>query len=437
MRKDAKTIDFKQLVLQNPFPPYQAVLDQIKPILLAEKVLGVLFIDCGEFRWIEQFYGRNMYAQIMDAFIDATKNLAGTMIRHEDVITSNYPNQDQFFIFLSPKRADRKFYSTDLEEMALRVKKHINDVIKKEVSGAVTGKTLIQVGFATVLYNSMVDIERQIDTLIEDSKKVAEFLKFLTKMRYKEKVKELILKEAILTVYQPIVELERLSTIGFEALTRGPKGTVFESPYMLFAIAKELDMGFELDSLCRKSAFLHAKKMDKNHLIFVNSQPNSIADPEFKGVYLRKFLQDLNITPENIVFEINEREAITNWEIFEKSLAYYLNLGFSVALDDAGAGYSSFETILKIKPNYIKIDMGIIRDVQTDIVKQQIVKSLVAINNSINAVIIAEGIQSIEECRTLKELGVTHGQGFLFAKPGVAFPVVDSEKLLATIKEKG
>jgi len=321
--------------------------------------------------------------------------------------------------------------------MALRVKKHINDVIKKEVSGAVTGKTLIQVGFATVLYNSMVDIERQIDTLIEDSKKVAEFLKFLTKMRYKEKVKELILKEAILTVYQPIVELERFSTIGFEALTRGPKGTVFESPYMLFEIARELDMGFELDNLCRKSAFLHAKKMDKNHRIFVNSQPSSIADPEFKGAYLRKFLQDLNITPENIVFEINEREAITNWEIFEKSLAYYLNLGFSVALDDAGAGYSSFETILKIKPNYIKIDMGIIRDVQTDIVKQQIVKSLVAINNSINAVIIAEGIQSIEECRTVKELGVTHGQGFLFAKPGVAFPVVDSEKLLATIKGKG
>jgi EAL domain-containing protein (putative c-di-GMP-specific phosphodiesterase class I) len=176
--------------------------------------------------------------------------------------------------------------------------------------------------------------------------------------------------------------------------------------------------------------------MDKNHRIFVNSQANSIADPEFKGGYLRKFLQDLNITPENIVFEINEREAITNWEIFEKSLAYYLNLGFSVALDDAGAGYSSFETILKIKPNYIKIDMGIIRDVQTDIVKQQIVKSLVAINNSINAVIIAEGVQSIEECRTLKELGVTHGQGFLFAKPGVAFPLVDSEKLLATIKEK-
>jgi EAL domain-containing protein (putative c-di-GMP-specific phosphodiesterase class I) len=127
------------------------------------------------------------------------------------------------------------------------------------------------------------------------------------------------------------------------------------------------------------------------------------------------------MSPENIVFEINEREAITNWEIFEKNLSYYLNMGFSVALDDAGAGYSSFETILKIKPHYIKIDMGIIRDVQNDIVKQQIVKSLVAINNSINGVIIAEGIQTIEECVTLKELGVTQVRAFYSRNPMPVF----------------
>jgi hypothetical protein len=129
MITDAKTIDFT-VSLQNPFPSYQTVLDQIKPILLKEKILGVLFIDCGEFRWIEQFFGRQMHAHIIDVFIEITKKLAGKMIRHEDIITSNYPNQYQFFIFLSPKRPDRHFYSTDMEEMAIRVKKHINDGLK-------------------------------------------------------------------------------------------------------------------------------------------------------------------------------------------------------------------------------------------------------------------------------------------------------------------
>jgi EAL domain-containing protein (putative c-di-GMP-specific phosphodiesterase class I) len=126
----------------------------------------------------------------------------------------------------------------------------------------------------------MVDLERQIETLIEESKMVAEFLKFINKIIYKEKIKELILKEAIRTVYQPIVDLEKFSILGFEALTRGPKG---ECPDMLFEIARELDMGFELDSLCRKAAFSHAKSMNKTQMIFVNSQPNSMADPELRG----------------------------------------------------------------------------------------------------------------------------------------------------------
>ncbi len=217
-------MDFTSVVLQNPFPPYQTVLDQIKPLLLAEKILGVLYMDCGELRWVEQFYGRNTHAHIIDVFVDATRKLAGALIRHEDIIASNYPSQDQFFIFLSPKREDKNFYANDLEETAIRVKKHLNDAIKNEFSGALVGKTLVQVGFATVLYNSLLDPERQIYDLIEDAKKMAEFMKFLTKMRNKEKVKELILKEAIRTVYQPIVELEGLSIIGFEALTRGPKG---------------------------------------------------------------------------------------------------------------------------------------------------------------------------------------------------------------------
>ena len=435
MPHDTKTRDFR-VVLENPFPPYQNVLDQIAHLLLREKILGVLFIDCTELRWVERFYGRQVYVNIMDHFMQAANSLPGAVTRYEDITTSNYPNQDQFFIFLSPKREDHKFYANDLDEMAKRVKKHINAELKKESLGLLTGKTLIHVGFATVLYNSMYDVERHIHIVIEDSKKMLEFLKFRTKVKNKEKLKELVLKEAITTVYQPIVELKDLSTIGFEALTRGPKGTEYESPYLLFEVARDLDMGFELDSLCRKFAFLNAKEMDKNYRIFVNCQPSSIADPEFKGGYLRKFLQDLNIPPKNIVLEINEREAIANYDIFEKSLAYYLNLGFSVALDDTGAGYSSFEAILKLKPNYIKIDMGIIRDIQDDKIKQQIVKSIVAINDVIHAVVIAEGIETIEEYQVVKELGVTHGQGFLFARPGGAFPNVDTKRLMSLIKKK-
>ena len=210
----------------------------------------------------------------------------------------------------------------------------------------------------------------------------------------------------------------------YEALSRGPQETEFFNPLFLFEVAKDSELLFELDNVCRKKAIDNAVAIDPNLKLFINALPSTIHEPSFRDEYLQEFLKKYNLKAENLVFEITESLAIQNYETFMEDIRSYTDLGYQIALDDTGTGYSSFETILRIKPHYIKIDITMIRNVDTDPLKQTMIRALVNIAKSINARSIAEGVETVSEYRQIMQLGVDFCQGYLFAKPGPPFPEV-------------
>ena len=107
-----------------------------------------------------------------------------------------------------------------------------------------------------------------------------------------------------------------------------------------------------------------------------------------------------------------------------QTLDQYRMQGCSVAIDDAGTGYSNLEAIMKLEPTYLKIDMSLVRGIDASVVKQELIKALSGMARSITAQVIAEGIETPAEYQTLLDLGVEFGQGYLFARPGVAFPEI-------------
>jgi len=115
---------------------------------------------------------------------------------------------------------------------------------------------------------------------------MAEYQKFRHIMRNKEKLQELILKESISTVFQPIVDFSGNSIFGYEALSRGPSGTEYENPYILFDAASETELSFELDQMCRKKALTNSKGLIPGHKLFLNCIPNAVLDPYFRGITL-------------------------------------------------------------------------------------------------------------------------------------------------------
>ena len=405
-------------------PTYQETSGAICVALEKNLALAALFINCARIQSIEKIFGKKIYQDILAKVHGIIIELKGNVVRQDDVIVTADSGGEEFLIFLSKKRESETFYPTDLETLSSRLADHLNEKIFPLVVPYLKGRPRISVGYAIVLHNPLMRDERLLSRLVDDAKKMCSYQEFKRLMRDKEKLQELILKESIRTLFHPIIDIAQgNSIIGYEALTRGPQGTEYESPYVLFDAAAETDLVFELDSLCRRKALQNARGIKSEHKLFLNCVPSAILDPGFRETSVEFCLKELGIKPQNLVIEVTEREAIENYDLFREAVRFYSEVGFSIAVDDTGSGYSSLETVVELKPHYIKLDISIVRGIDKNILKQELLKALNGLANKMGSIVIAEGIETEEELGALKQLGITLGQGFLFGKPSAVFPL--------------
>lgn len=244
-----------------------------------------------------------------------------------------------------------------------------------------------------------------------------------------------ILQEQDLTsVYQPIVSLFDASIYGFEALTRGPVNSVFHSPLNLFCYAEEKGDLYHLEMIAREKAIQNFAS-NKNQMLFLNISSHVICDPQFVPGKTLAMLQRYGFSPNNIVFEITERSSFSDFSAAKKVLEHYRKQGYKIAIDDAGAGYSSLQAIAELSPEYIKIDRSLIQDIHKDKMKECIVETFVAFAQKMNIFLVAEGIEQPDELMKLTRMGVHYGQGFFLGKPmGVSQTI--NEKAVELIRQQ-
>ncbi|MFQ5793074.1 MAG: GGDEF domain-containing phosphodiesterase, partial [Acidobacteriota bacterium] len=389
---------------------------EIKRMLVDNRSLALLYIDASRLSQIEHDYGSGIYEEVLDALTGLILDMRGKETRHDDLVTVNERHGDTFLIFLSGKREEKPFGRGDLESLSDRIHDHLARRIYRMTGSFLRRRPKINIGYSFVLYNPLIKEERLILRLIDEARRMAYFQAYRMETKNKEMLQELILKEDVRTVFQPIVRLEDRSILGYEALTRGPRGTEFESPYMLFDIATESDLQFELDRLCRWKALMSARKLDPPYKLFVNTLPMTIRDPEFQGERMIEILEGASLSPSRIVLEITERLAIENYGLFNEAMNYFTDIGFAVAVDDMGAGYSGLEKIVHLAPNYLKFDLLMVRDIDTSFVKREMLKAVLSLAENVGAEVIAEGIETQHELQTLMDLGIVFGQGFLFSR---------------------
>ena len=245
---------------------------------------------------------------------------------------------------------------------------------------------------------------------------------------------DILKNEKVTSYYQPIVNLRNGEIIGYEALSRGPEKTVFYSPLALIDKAHDRQKIWELEMLFRKKALERIRELDSDKLLFVNVDPEVIKTAEYKTGLTKEYLEEIGGKESSIVFEITERTAIDDYVAFMNVLDNYRNQGYQVAIDDVGAGYSGLKTINEIRPNYIKIDMDLIRNIDKDAFKQALIKAFVDTALTTNIKIVAEGIETKEEMKTLILLGVHAGQGFYLKKPYSGFETLDDD-VITRIKD--
>jgi EAL domain-containing protein (putative c-di-GMP-specific phosphodiesterase class I) len=212
---------------------------------------------------------------------------------------------------------------------------------------------------------------------------------------------------AFTPVFQPIVELGTDRVIGFEALTRFADGT---RPDRRFADAIAVGLGLELEAATLTAALEAARELPRGAWLSLNVSPAFLMDP----IRPRRILGDRR--GRDIVLEITEHVAIEDYERFRASVAA-LGSSVSFAVDDAGAGYASFRHILELRPDFVKLDIGLVRDIDKDDVRQALVAGIVYFAEHTDCRLIAEGVETDGERATLRKLAVELGQGYLLSRP--------------------
>ncbi|MBG0844263.1 EAL and GGDEF domain-containing protein [Pseudomonas chengduensis] len=234
------------------------------------------------------------------------------------------------------------------------------------------------------------------------------------------------------SLFQPIVSLSEQRILGYEALTRGPSNSPLHSPLTLFAVARHAGRLSELEMACRKNACRGFSAQGLDGKLFLNVSPESLLDPSHQPGRTLKLLQAFGIPPSQVVIELTEQSPTEDFALLDNALHHYRAMGFSIALDDLGAGYSSLRLWSELRPDYVKIDRHFIDGIHQDAVKREFVGSILKMAEASRAQVIAEGIELPEELAVLAEMGVDLVQGYLLSRPQEK-PPRDARQLLPQV----
>jgi PAS domain S-box-containing protein len=219
-----------------------------------------------------------------------------------------------------------------------------------------------------------------------------------------------ILKDSTFTpVFQPIVDLATGRFVGFEALTRFAGGV---APQEAFAEAHRVGMGLELETATLRAALAASADLPPDTWLSLNISPAML----LAGDSLRDLLAARS---RPVVLEITEHDVIGDYGAIRDAFVRH-GADIRLAVDDAGAGVANFHHIVELRPDFVKIDIALIRGINADLSRQALVVGLGHFARASNRTVIAEGIETAEEAATLKALDITLGQGYRFGRPDTA-----------------
>ena len=236
-------------------------------------------------------------------------------------------------------------------------------------------------------------------------------------------MEKIIKNKELQTLYQPILNLESGKNLGYEILNRPFKSSLFPTTEKFYDFIGESDQVCAFEFFCRNLSLQRCSQLirnipfKRNTLLFINMTPQALVELTHQIDELLFLLEQYDLTPNQIVFELTEKREFTDFVCFRQSMACYREQGFRIALDDVGAGYNSLKTLIYLKPDFIKIDKSLIQNIDQNKSQQQMVKLLLDFANESNMYVIAEGIERLEEYNYLRMKGIHYGQGYGLGRP--------------------
>jgi EAL domain-containing protein (putative c-di-GMP-specific phosphodiesterase class I) len=405
-------------------PTVPLLLGRIRRMLGESTQLGLLSISVLLNERARQTLGWQGYETLVRDVASFLLEIKKVALRREDYLSEVMISGNAFVILLSPPRGAHRVSYPDIDKVRRRVAARLGRFVRDRLPQDVVERFAFYIGCAVLAQDAAVRFERLVYSALEEA--FTDSLQQRKRQQRREslRLKEILRSAAIAAVYQPVVDLVDRRVLGYEALTR-VTDKAFEGPDHLFKVAHENDSVWKLERLCRETQLRGARGLDPSQLLFLNVEPESIMDPALRSEATFEALREAGLEPSQIVLEMTEHSAVADPGTFRQLLNHLRFQGFRLAVDDVGSGYSGLKSIAELKPDFIKIDMALIRDIHLDAIKQDLTATISRFSASSGITLIAEGVETVEELRCLAAIGVRYAQGFLFARPGPPFPAAD------------
>lgn len=387
-------------------------LFETRRFLHTHNTLSVFVCRLKDFTLCRELYGTHVTEEIENLLVTALdaygQNNPALSARHALRIG---PGEALLLRNLCPLGEER------LMDQAFSLKMSLQAALRKHTISALGREFDIEVGFSVLHESPFTEKERALHEAIGDARHMAQGAVNLEAIKLSSVFRSIVRNGQIHVLFQPIYDFKKGTVLAWEALSRGPRGSEFESPALLFDFAEQTGQLFVLEQTCRAKAIETVGTLAAGQRLFLNIHPRAVVDPTFAPGRTLELIRACGLEPENIVFEITERHSIKDFSSFHKTLDHYRSQGFKVAVDDAGTGYSGLSTIAALQPDYIKVDMSLVRDIDKDPVRRALMETMVTLAGRIGSEIIAEGIETKGEAGALIEIGVHYGQGYFLSRP--------------------
>ncbi|CAN5263347.1 hypothetical protein BH20GEM2_BH20GEM2_10790 [soil metagenome] len=398
------------------FPTLPVMMERGREILERNGTLTLLYIEFVRYSKLEEIYGWEKLDDVLQTTASAVRDFYQRQHgADESLLMVSHTGDDDFILFteLWEPAAESE---QRINEVAQSLESHIREELERVHGEDIAGLFSIYVGSTTIFRNPKIRTERLIYRGIREAAHAARSVENRERTRKVADLKTTLREGAVYIDYHPIVVTETGEVYGYEALARGSHRAL-RSPEVMFGVAEEANLIWELSRLCRRRAIEGIdSELEPHQLLFLNIDPHDFRDPTFRYLDLDELgsVED----PGRIVLEITERTAITDYPKFQGYLKEFRERGFRFAVDDAGSGYAGLGSIANLSPDFIKLDISLISGIDSNFRKQNLVETMVSFANDHGIKVIAEGVEREEEYEAVRKLGVHFTQGFLFHPAG-------------------
>jgi EAL domain-containing protein (putative c-di-GMP-specific phosphodiesterase class I) len=402
-------------------PTIATLTEDLAKELQARGSLAVLIFRPGSEGRVEEVWGWEAYDDMLLDFVRRLKGFQTDGIVPAGTFCLPYVRSDEVILMVEPGTALLEEPGA-LEQKAAELDQLIRGYLAERAD--LSGRFRSFVGAGRILFDPKYRLERLVYRGIQDARDQVTRKTVRAEIRGGELLQDAIARRDISPVFQPVFDLQTGEMIGMEALSRGPRGSEFESGETLFSLAERTELLVPLERVCRQRSLEAAAVASPDTQIFINLSPAAASDPEFLGPLFLDQVASFGLTPHRIVLEITERTYAVYEGLFREVLSRFRQQNFRIAVDDVGTGYSNLTSLAEIEPDYLKFDNVFVRGIDRRRTKQDLLEALMSFARKMKTKVIAEGIETREELKVLQSLGVPYGQGFLLARP---MPVAEIE----------